>query len=67
MLGVILELHAQAAARHWVVRITGYVYEFAVFHVIQERARIGAILWASTSDDTGFADVNRHRSPPSNG
>ena len=67
MLGVVLELHAQAATRHWVVGITGDLYQLAVFHVIEERAGIGAILGASTSDDTGLADVNRHRSPPSNG
>jgi hypothetical protein len=66
MLGVVLELHAQAATCHWVVGITGHVYQLAVFYVIEERASIGAILGASTSDDTGFADVNRHRSPPSN-
>jgi hypothetical protein len=35
--------------------------------MIEERAGIGAVLGASTSDDTGLADVNRHRSPPSNG
>ena len=67
MLGVVFELHTQAATRHWMVGITSHLYQLAVFHVVQERASIGAVLGASTSDDTGFADVCRHRSSPSNG
>jgi hypothetical protein len=51
MLGVVLELHAQAATRHGVIRIAAYLYQFAVFHVVEERAGIGTILRANASDD----------------
>jgi hypothetical protein len=43
-----------------VIRIAGYLYQFAVFHVVEERAGIGTILRANASDDTSFADVDGH-------
>jgi hypothetical protein len=60
MFGVVLELHAQAATRHGVVRIAGDLYQFAVFHVVEERTSIRTILRADASDNTSFADVDGH-------
>src|ERR1700747_103652 len=57
MLSVVLELHAQTAARHWMIGIARYLYQLAIFNVVQERAGIWAILRASASHDTGFANV----------
>ena len=64
MLGVILELHAEAAPRHRVVGIARHLDQFSVFDVIEERAGIGAVLGANPSDYTGFAGLRRHRTLP---
>jgi hypothetical protein len=39
------------------IGVTRYLYQLAIFDVVQERAGIWAILGASASDDTGFANV----------
>src|ERR1700737_1104504 len=65
MLGVVLKLHAQAATRHGVVRIAGNIHQLTVLDVVQERAGVRAVLGASAFNDTGFADVDGHRSSPS--
>ena len=63
MLGVVLELHAQATTRHGMVRIAGDLHQLAVLDVVQKGAGIGTVLEAP--DNTGFAGVDGHRSSPS--
>jgi hypothetical protein len=47
-----------------VLGIAGDLDQLAVLDVIEERACIGAILGASAFNNTGFADVRRHRNLP---
>jgi len=46
-----VELDAKPAARHRVIGIAGHVDQLAVLHVIDERARIGAVVWACAAHD----------------
>ena len=64
MLGKILELYSQPTAGHRVIRVAGYLYQFAILDVVQECASVWAILWASASYDFGITGMFGHDNSP---
>src|SRR5262245_64795567 len=60
MLGEVLELHAEPAARHRMVRIAGDLHQLAVLDVVEKGTGVWAVLGTGAFDDTGFADVCGH-------
>jgi hypothetical protein len=60
VLGEVLQLHAKAAARHRVIRVSGHLDQFFVLDVVQKSTSVGAVLRAGTTNDTGGTRMGRH-------